>query len=73
MKKTVCVIGVLLLLISFSRLYAQCDPTPTVNLKYVSGNGTNCTFNYDFSISYSGNSYKSFQFSVSVNGGAPST
>lgn len=67
----------LLLVVSFfqmiyiSDVVAQCDPTPTVNLQYVSGSGSSCVWRYTYSISYSGNSFKSFQFLHSCNGSAP--
>jgi hypothetical protein len=48
----------------------QCDPMPTANLTFVSGSGAGCIWNYTYSISYSGNSFKSVQLSFSCNGGS---
>lgn len=52
------------------QIAAQCDPTPVATLRYVSGSGASCVWNYSYSINYTSNSFKSYQMAVSCNGGA---
>lgn len=64
-------VAILLFLLSARLgLIAQCDPTPTATINYVSGTGAGCVWNYSYSISYSGSSYKSYQLALSCGGGA---
>ena len=59
-----------LIILSSLSAGAQCAPTTTVNLVYVSGSGSSCVWNYTYSISYSGTSFQSYQLSLSCGGGA---